>query len=133
MANSAKIGMGTTVSIGGVNIPGLEKVPPFARSKPKIDSTNFGSGGKQYIQGLEEITDIQYSAQHDPTDAGQMAVKAAYLSGAETTFVHVYPFTAARTITYTGKVVSYEETSEIDNKMMLNWTVAITVSSIAYS
>lgn len=133
MANDAKLGMGTVFKRNSVSVPGVESISPLSRNKEKIDSTNFGSNGRQYIQGMESYDDLNISIQFNPAETTHAGLLADYAAGTEQTFSLVYPFGSARTASFTGKVVKCEETTGLNDKMMLNVTIAITTSSVAYS
>lgn len=133
MANDAKLGMGTVFNRNGVAVPGVETISPLSRNKPKIDSTNFGSNGTQYIQGLETIQDISLQIQYKPGEPTHDGLQADYAAGTEQTFSIVKPFGTTRTATFTGKVVKSEETTTYNGKMLLMVDIAVTTGSLAFS
>lgn len=133
MANDAKLGMGTTLTISAQNIPGIESMSPLSRSKEQIDSTNFGSGGRQYIQGMESAENMDVSIQYKPGETTHDLLQTAYANGNDYTFVLTKPFGTQRIATFTAKVIKSEEPTGFNEKMMLNVTLAINTSSIAFS
>lgn len=133
MANDAKLGMGTIFKRNAVVIPGVETCSPLSRSKEQIDSTNFGSGGRQYIQGMESIDNIDLSIQYKPGEPTHDGLLTDYAAGTDQAFTIVKPFGTTRTINFTGKVVKAEETQGYGDKMMLNVSIAVNTSSLAFS
>lgn len=133
MANDAKLGIGTVHKVNTVAIVGVEDSTPLKESKPKIDSTNYGSGGRQSIQGLAEADDITLTVQYNPSEATHQTLDGLYDSGADAAFQFVYPFGSSRTVDFTGKVVSRDLTNPVDNKMMRNYVIAPAVGTIAWS
>ena len=133
MANDAKLGMGTIFRRAGVAIDGVETCSPLSRSKEQIDSTNFGSAGRQYIQGMESIENIDMSLQFNPAHAPHAGLLTDYAAGTDQTFQIVKPFGVSRTATFTGKVIKAEETAGYNDKMMLNVTIAVNTSSLLFS
>lgn len=133
MANDAKLGMGTTFTISGSSIPGVESCSPISRSKEQIDSTNFGSGGRQFIQGMESIENIDLTIQYKPGETTHDLLQTAYANGNDYTFTIAKPFGSTRTATFTGKVVKSEESTGFNEKMLLNVSIAVATSSLAFS
>jgi len=140
MANDGKLGMGTKllwkntpagyVQGTGAEVPGVIVIPEFSPSKPKVDTTNYGSGGKQYIQGLEEVADFTFEVQYNPADPVHQGLDAAYASGSDQQFELQYPFAVVHGDTFTGKVTAKPRKTSMEGVMTREYTVAVNVSSV---
>ena len=133
MTNDGKFGMGRVHTVNGVTINGVADATPLKESKPKVDTTNYGSGGRQYKQGLAEADDMTLNVQYNPADPSHQALDALYDSGADATFTDVYPFASSKTATFTAKVMSRDLGAPIDNIMTRNYVLAIDVGTIVWS
>lgn len=131
MANNATIGIGSVVTIGGAPITGLEDHSPIREDKPGIETTNYGSGGYQEIQGLPRADDITLTCQDDPADAGQVALHAAYVAGTTPEFVFTFP--TGRKCTLNAKVKTREKTNPVQDKAMYNFVIAPLVATIVWA
>ena len=129
--NNAKIGLGTAITVGGVTIEGVEDHSPIVEDKPGIETTNYGSGGYQEIQGLPRADDVTVSCQDDKNDLGQQALHTAFAAG--TTPEFVFTFMTGRKVTFNAKVKRREKTNPLQDKNMYNFVLAPLVATIVWA
>lgn len=135
MANDGRLGDGTVLKFNGSVVNGVTVIPPFKRSKPPIETTNYGSGGYQDIEGNEKADAMSFTIQYNPADVVHAAILAAYLTKpqVDSAWRLEYPYAAARNVDWSGRILDWSEVDAIDNVMTVEFTASVKVSSIAYS
>jgi len=96
----AQAGRGSTLSIGGTPVLiGEVKDVPLNRGKwSLVDTTNFQSGSdSEQLVTVRKPGSVTLKGNRVSADVGQVAVEAAYQSGALAAFVLQLPKTAAQT------------------------------------
>ena len=133
MANDGKIGMGMVHKIDGVTIVGVEDCNGIELLRPPIDSTNYGSGGKQSVPGLLEASNIQLEIQFKPTETSHIALKNAFADKLAHVFVFEHPFSSVLTGTFNACVTKYAVTQPKEDLMMLSVELAPEAGSVVWS
>ena len=112
----AQTGAGTQLAIGtAATILGEVSDLPFNRPKwATANVTNFQSGkDAEYIGTVREGATVNIKGNRVSADAGQVAVEAAYQSGAITAFIATLPKTPLQTtagdvVNFSGVVQSFD-------------------------
>jgi len=113
----AQIGYGDVVAVsvdGGTTLTqvmGTSNIQYSGQRRDMLESTSTTSVGgyKEYIPALKDPGSFTFDVSFDPSDAGQLAVAAAYDSGVTLTVKH---YLKAQTGFTTGPIYSFSGTVE---------------------
>jgi len=85
----AQSGLGSTIAIGStpVTIGEIQSLKQSGAKWDTEDATNLASAAKEFVATILDWGEFSVEAKRVSTDAGQIAVQAAFLSGAATPFV----------------------------------------------
>lgn len=142
-ASAAQAGRGSTLSIGGTpTMIGELSDVPFNRGKwQTADVTNFESGSDaEFISTIRKPGTVTLKGNRVSSDAGQIAVEAAYQSGALVAFTLQLPKTPAQTssgdkYTFSALVLGSDfdvkttEAIEFSIELQISGAVTLTVGS----
>jgi hypothetical protein len=97
----AQQGKGTTLSIGStpVLVGEIMKLGQQGRKNQTVSTTNLQSSSEEFIGTIPDQGTWQLEGNRVGNDAGQVAMEAAFASGAVTPFVVQLPKTPAQTTT----------------------------------
>lgn len=109
MSTKAQSGLGTTIKIGATTIGEVSSVKQSGCKWDTEDATNFASTAKEFVPTILDWGEFSVEAKRVSTDAGQLAVVAAFGSGALTAFTitllkEVGQTTTGDTYTFNGIV-----------------------------
>jgi len=140
--SQAQPGRGSTISIGTSSPPVIGEVADITLNRGKWDfanTTNLQSGSdEEMLAVIRKAAQMTLKGNRVDTDAGQIAVEAAYQAGSLQTFVIQLPKTAAQTTigdkyTFTAYVDSSDftisPTKQIEFTMQLQTSGAITLTA----
>lgn len=99
------INTGTLATPVYTKVNGVLSFAGFDGSASDIDTTDLDSAAMEYINGLVDEGKFGFEMKRLKTDAGQMAIRAARVSGAVTGFKLTLPGTAIATFTALVKSV----------------------------
>jgi hypothetical protein len=112
MASKSQAGRGATISIGAAPtvIGEVKNVKPSGEEWKTEDVTNLGTSGNntEKLATILEGGTVEISGNRVSSDAGQIALQAAFASGAPTNFVITLPKTSTQTVagdTYTFSAI----------------------------
>jgi predicted secreted protein len=82
---------GTATPVTWTQIKELKSFKPSGASAPKIDVTDLDSTSKEYLTGMGDNGTFTCDMHYKPTDAGQIALRAAFAGGASKPYKLVDP------------------------------------------
>lgn len=141
-------GLGTTISIGGVNIGVLTSINSPELSADTIDTTTLdvADGYRTCEQGLKDAGEVSVSGHFDTGDAGQIALKTAFDAGTLAAVVITFPTALGATWTFNAIVTKYksgeatledtlgfEATVKISGKPVLGTSPSTGASAITFT
>lgn len=139
--SKAQAGRGTTLSIGATPtlIGELNDIPIQRGKWETVDVTNFESvSDAEYLTTIRKAGSLTVKGNRVVSDAGQVAVEAAYQSGALSAFAITLPMTSTQTVkgdTYTFNAYvlsadfSVQPTKQIEFSMELQITGGTTFTA----
>jgi hypothetical protein len=86
MSTKAQSGLGSAVKIGSTLIGEVQSVKQSGCKWDTEDATNFASTAKEFVATIIDWGEFAVEAKRVSTDAGQLAVVAAFGTGAATAF-----------------------------------------------
>jgi hypothetical protein len=86
MATKAQAGLGSTIKIGSTAIGEVQSVKQSGAKWDTDEATNFASTVKEFVATIQDWGEFAVEAKRVSTDAGQLAVVAAFGTGATTAF-----------------------------------------------
>jgi hypothetical protein len=86
MATKAQSGLGSLVKIGAVTIGEIQSIKQSGCKWDTEEATNLASTAKEFVPTIIDWGEFQVSAKRVSTDAGQLAVVAAFGTGASSAF-----------------------------------------------
>lgn len=139
--SQAQSGRGTTISIGTSTPPIIGEVSDIQLNRGKWDfanTTNLESGSdEEMLAVIRKAAQMSLKGNRVDSDAGQVAVEAAYQAGSLQTFVIQLPKTAAQTTngdkyTFTGYVAAFQftvaPTKQVEFSMEIQTSGPITLT-----
>lgn len=133
--SQATAGRGSTLSIGSgtpVTIGEIKSSSLTGTAWGTVDVTNFESGADQeFITTVRSNGEIAISGNRVASDAGQVAVEAAYASGAKTAFKLQLPLGPNQTTTgdaYTFNAFVVSRDFDVEVTKEIGWSVKLKVS-----
>lgn len=132
--SQAQAGRGSTLSIGATPTPiGEIKTATLTGSQwGTADVTNFESGiSQEFITTIRNEGEFSVAGNRVSSDAGQVAVEAAYQSGAISAFVLQLVKTATQVTTgdkYTFNALVLSRDFDVDVSKEISWSVKLKVS-----
>lgn len=120
---------GTTLSIGGTAIGGLNNIGLPDESKDDVEITDHDSDGdREFTPGLRDGGTIAFDGNHDVADAGQLALVTNFDADSTTAaFVITLPGgTGARTYSFTGYVNAMGGDAPFDDRATLTGSIKVT-------
>jgi len=142
-----KRGMGTTISIDGVNIGKLTNIKTPEISADTIDSTTLDvtDNHRTFEPGMIDAGEITFGGFYENSDAGLTAIKAAIDAGTLNAYVITFPATIGATWSFNGLVtkfntgeatledgVSFEISVKISGKPVLGTTASAGMSAATF-
>lgn len=119
-------GTPTWTKVGGVaSISGLG-----GGEAADIDTTDFDSTAKEFVQGLPDEGVITVTGNFDPDDAQQTLMQTRRASQASADFRAVLPDSGSTTFSFTAFVKSFEKSIEADDAVRFTATLRITGSIV---
>lgn len=99
--------LGTTITFGATPVGALKSVGEVTPESEELDSTTLDSPGgyREFAQGFKDSGECPLTGLLDKSDAGQVALRAGYASGAVTACVITYP--DSTTVSFSAYVKSY--------------------------
>lgn len=139
-----KRSVGTKLQIGLDYVAGLTSIGGIAKTADTLDTTTLDSDGgyRTFTGGFKDGGEVSISGYFEPGDAGQIAMEAAFESGAATPFQIIFPpelgaswsFNGVVTAFSTGadleELVSFEATVKVSGQPMLNTTASAGLSNL---
>jgi predicted secreted protein len=118
MAGAAK---GTQFKIGTVTVAELNSIGGVSVSADTVDTTALDntSGYRTFIGGFKDGGEVSLSGFLNHTDAGQLAIYAAFESGAVTSCSIVFPTAISASWTFDGVVTAFDATVKVSGKPTL--------------
>ncbi len=124
---------GTTIAIGNGaspevfnNIGEVKSIQGPDGQAAEIDTTNLSSAAREFNMGLPDEGNVSISANYDPADTYQTAVKTARDNQTQTNFKITCADTSTTEITFAAYVMRFSLAWDIDNVAMLDMTLRIT-------
>lgn len=113
-----------TFTITYTNIMELTNNPLKPREYDKIETTNFNSTGKEYLQGMADLGTMPIEGNSRFGDPGQTAVSAAWTAKGAYMFKVTLPLqpgqaTTGDVATFNALVMSYTELGDLDPKKVV--------------
>ena len=129
----AQSGLGSTLAIGATPTT-IGEISSFSYTGAQwgtADASNFQSVAREWVNTLKDNGELKLSGARVSGDAGQLAVEAAFASGAITAFVMTLPKTSTQTSSgdsyaFNALVVSRE--FDVDITKIINWSVTLKIS-----
>ncbi|MFA5170424.1 MAG: phage tail tube protein [Sulfuriferula sp.] len=103
---------GTATPVAWTKVSNMHDFSGFDGQAAEIDRTNLDSTAKEFALGLVDSGQFAVNVDRDLTDAGQLAIDAARVSGALETFKLTLP--NAKTATFTGYVKKFSMQGGVD-------------------
>lgn len=136
MASKSQAGRGATIAIGATPtlIGEVKNVKPSGEEWKTEDVTNLGTSGNntEKLATILEGGTVEISGNRVSSDAGQVALQAAFASGVATNFVITLPKTSTQTTTgdtYTFlAIVLALPTPELDVTKSIPFTAKLQVT-----
>lgn len=107
-------GTGTATPVTFTPVNNLKTFSGFDGQASEIDVTNMASTAKEFRLGLTDPGHFQIEMDQDNGDAGQLAMRAAQVSGAIKTFKLILPAGTTPTATFTAFVKSFSTAGGVD-------------------
>ena len=126
----AKRGLGTTISINGTLVGGLNRIKPPERSADTIETTVLDSstGYRDFIQGFKDGGDVEIEGFYDSSYTGLTTVDTAYENGTQDTYIITFPSgMGSPTFTLTGIITKLASPGEAntDDPVAFSMTVKV--------
>lgn len=118
MARKAKSTQGSKIEVslttGGTftKITGCTAIPRGTGSAQWLDTTDYDSTKKEYIPGLEDVTDVTLTGQRIVDDAGQNMVRDAYYANPKTNLFFKSTTAQGEVFTFESEVASWNLTGD---------------------
>ncbi|MEO6147016.1 MAG: phage tail tube protein [Sulfuriferula sp.] len=109
---AAWVSGGTATPVTWTKISNVRDYAGFDGQASELDKTNLDSTAKEFALGLVDPGQLNVNVDRDQTDAGQLAVEAARVSGAIKNFKLTLPNT--KTATFTGYVKKFGAQGGVD-------------------
>lgn len=118
---------GTQFLIGTVVVGELSSIGGVSVSADTIDTTALDntSGYRTFIGGFKDGGEVSLSGFLNHTDAGQLAIYAAFESGAVTSCSIVFPTAISASWTFDGVVTAFETSAELEDAVSFDSTVKV--------
>lgn len=132
--SQAQAGRGTTLGIGATpTLIGELSDLPLNRGKwNTVETTNFDSGSDaEYLSTVRKAATITLKGNRVSSDAGQVAVEAAYQAGTRETFVVTLPKTSTQTTagdTYTFEALVVSCDFSIQTEKQVEFSIELQVT-----
>jgi hypothetical protein len=108
-------------------IPGLTSINPIGMARSLIDITNLDSTLREYRLAIPDGQEIACEAWYDETDITQKALLTDLQTGRLANFKMKFPLRQGNTtpgiFAFTGLVMGWNVTTEIDSAQRLSFTV----------
>lgn len=121
--------VGTIIQIGSTAVAGLTSIGAPPRTADTLDTTTLNNPGgyRTFIGGFKDGGELPISGFFEPDDAGQIALDAAYESGAEMDFLIIFPAPMTASYAFRG-VVTALTAGSADLEELLSFESTIKIS-----
>ncbi len=126
----AKLGKGTTLSIGGTTIAEVTSISGPSLSADSIDVTTMDTTTRyrEFIQGLLDGGEVSFDLMFYPGDAGQAAMYTAFGAGTDSTYIITFPTAVGATWTFDGFPTACGNEIPMDEAITQSWTIKLSTS-----
>lgn len=115
---------GTATPVTWTAIKNMKDFAGFDGSSSELDKTNLDSTAKEFMLGLTDPGQLTINLDQDNADAGQIAVRAALVSGAAKSFKFTLP--NGNTASFTAYVKKFDAKGGVD--AIVKSSIAIRIS-----
>lgn len=122
------INTSTTTTMAWVAVGNIKEFSGFDGSAAEIDKTNLTSTAKELFQGLPDWGNFSIQGDWDAGDAGQAALRAAYVARTAQSFQILVAgqSTSNKTYTFSGFVKKFALSGGVDKVMAMSADLRIT-------
>lgn len=123
-----KRSLGTRFMIGANAVAGLTSIAGIAESADTLDTTTLDSSGgyRTFTGGFKDGGEVSISGYFEPGDTqGQMAMRAAFKSGAVTQFQILFPADLGASWAFDGVVTAFSTNADLEELIAFEATVKV--------
>lgn len=119
--------IGTKLKIALNYVAGLTSIGGIEKSADTLDTTTLDSDGgyRTFTGGFKDGGEVSLSGYFEPGDVGQLAMDAAFESGAAIAFEIVFPAALGASWTFNGVVTGFSTNADLEELISFEATIKV--------